>query len=287
MKDTAKNLYIRPAWLKKKINWLQLGQMKRRLRLYRLHSVCEEARCPNISECFGRGEVTFLLLGDVCTRRCRFCQVKKQIPKVVDEEEPQRVADFCSRFGIKYAVLTSVTRDDLKDGGAEIFLRTVSLIKQKVPVARVELLIPDFCGQNSILEKIAFSPAEVVGHNIETVPSLYKALRPQALYRRSLDVLAYLKKKNPALYTKSGLMLGLGEREEEVISVMEDLRQAGCDILTLGQYLPPSAAHFPVQEYVLPSVFSQLKERALKMGFKYVMSSPYVRSSYRASLFFK
>lgn len=275
--------YLKPDWLRKPVNLDLLRYMKQTLRRWNLHSVCEEARCPNIGECFRAGEVTFLLLGDVCTRHCRFCNVGKGKPGRLDPEEPERIKKCVAELGLHYVVLTSVSRDDLADGGAEIFSRCVSLIRQIDKTIKVELLIPDFLFNRQALEKVALSGAEVIGHNIETVPSLYKRLRPEAVYRRSLEVLAYFKKINPHLYTKSGLMLGLGETKEEVIKVLEDLRGVGCDFLSLGQYLAPSFRHVPVQQYVHPQEFDKWREIAETMGFKAVKSSPWVRSSYQAA----
>ncbi len=228
-----------------------------------------------------------MILGDVCTRNCKFCAVSKRKPSAIDWDEPRRVAEAVMKLNLSYVVITSPTRDDISDGGAEIFCKTVEEIKKNCASRKVEILIPDFSGRDESLAKIASSKADVIGHNLETVPCLYSSIRPQADYRRSLSVLKLVKQLNGSIFTKSGIMLGLGEEEAQVIEVLSDLRQSGCDFLTLGQYLPPSLKHYPVKEYVALDKFLSLEKIAYELGFKKVKSSPYVRSSYLASQFLK
>jgi len=252
------------------------------LRDLKLSTVCEEARCPNIGECFARGQATFLILGTVCTRGCLFCSVDKGVPGPPDPEAPDRVADAVRRLALRYAVITSVTRDDLDDGGAGQFVRTVRAIRACCPETAVEILIPDFRLNRQAIDAVASCGAEVIGHNVETVPSLYGAVRPQADYGRSLEVLRLVGQTAARAMTKSGIMLGLGERRDEVLRVFDDLRSAGCDYLSIGQYLAPSRRHYPVREFVPPEVFASLAQEARARGFCHVESGPYVRSSYRA-----
>jgi len=276
-----------PAWLKKRVcwseNWLETREILKNLQL---HTVCESAHCPNLGECYADSTATFMILGNVCSRKCTFCAVKKGIPLPVDEQEPQRVAEAARRLGLKYIVVTSVTRDDLPDGGAKHFALTVRAIRHLLPGAAVEILTPDFQGNQEAIFWISKFPPEVFNHNLETVPRLYPAVRPGADYFRSLNLLAEVKKKMPGLYTKSGLMLGLGEKEEEVISVMEDLRTSECDFLTLGQYLSPSSHHYPVLEFIEPEQFENYRRKALSLGFIGVAAGPFVRSSFRAAKLF-
>ncbi len=279
-------LSLKPSWLKKKIDLNSLKNMKALLRRNGLHTVCEEALCPNIGECFSRGVATFLILGRICTRGCRFCNVKKGKPFGLDKDEPLHVAQAAKTLNLKHVVITSVTRDDLEDGGAQMFLETVKKIKSFLPQATVEILIPDFRGKEEYLDKIAFSGADIIGHNIETVPRLYPLLREGADYRWSLRVLRIIKERSPAVYTKSGIMLGLGETEGEVLEVLKDLRKVGCDFLSIGQYLRPTSRHFPVREYVEPYRFLHYKDMAQKLGFLHTESGPYVRSSYLAPNYF-
>ncbi len=274
----------KPSWLDKKINLNFDHKLKELLRGLRLHTVCEESGCPNISECFSRKVATFLILGDSCTRKCSFCGLEKQKPHRPDSDEPKRVAQAVKLLNLDYIVVTSPTRDDLADGGAGHFSETTREILKLGPKKRVELLIPDFLRKKASLEKIASSGAKIIAHNLETVPSLYKEVRPGVDYKRSLAVLAKLKQLNPKISTKSGLMLGLGEEEAELKPVFKDLRSVDCDFLTLGQYLPPSLNHYPVKSYILPETFDQLKEYALALGFRAISSGPYVRSSYLADL---
>jgi lipoic acid synthetase len=271
----------RPEWLRIK---LQVNESFMKVRNivsdHKLHTVCEEARCPNMSECWSRGTATFMILGDICTRSCGFCAVKTGKPVGLDIDEPRRVAQAVKLMGIKHAVITSVNRDDLKDGGAGIFAETIKKIREIVPECRVEVLIPDFKGDENALDIVIEAKPDILNHNVETVPRLYKIVRPQAKYERSLKVLDYCKKHG--LVTKTGLMLGIGEKTEEVIDVMKDLRSIDVDILTLGQYLQPTKMHLPVDRFVQPEEFEMLKKIGLEMGFKYVESGPLVRSSYHA-----
>ncbi len=273
----------RPDWLRVKAptspNYIRL---KRLMRGHHLHTVCEEALCPNIGECWGRGTATFLLLGDVCTRSCGFCKIKTGRPGTVDWEEPQRVADTVAMMGLRHVVLTSVNRDDLPDGGATIFARTIEEIRKRLPECTVEVLIPDFQGDRDALRIVMDARPDILGHNVETVPRLYRRVRPQAKYERSLRVLQWAKDMVPDATTKSGIMVGLGERWEEILQVMDDLRAVDCDILTIGQYLQPSRYHLPIERYYTPAEFEQLREEGLARQFKWVESGPLVRSSYHA-----
>jgi lipoyl synthase len=271
----------RPEWLQKKISPAAHADMERLLGDLRLHTVCQEAHCPNISECFRQRQATFLILGRLCTRLCSFCNVTKETPKPVDQAEPGRVAAAVVRLALKHVVITSPTRDDLPDGGAGHYVATVTAIRDASPETRIELLIPDFKGERASLALVAASRPDIVGHNLETVPRLYH-IRQGADYGRSLQVLELLRELAPELPTKSGLMLGLGEGEDEVLAVLDDLRRVGCSYLSLGQYLAPSKGHQPVERYVEPTEFDRYRERALAMGFAHVESGPYVRSSYHA-----
>lgn len=248
----------------------------------RLHTVCQEARCPNLAECFGRGTATFLILGDVCTRGCRFCAVARGQPGALDPEEPERVAEAAARLGLRHVVVTSVTRDDLPDGGAGQFAATIRAVRRRLPEASVEVLVPDFQGSLASLETVLEAGPDVLNHNLETVPRLYPRVRPGARYRRSLGLLAWSKGQAPGVVTKSGLMLGLGERVAEVVEVLRDLREAGCDLVTLGQYLQPTDRQLLVVRYVPPEEFVWYEEKARRMGFRGAVAGPLVRSSYRA-----
>jgi len=270
-----------PEWIKVK-NPMGLHGTKRILRSYGLSTVCEEARCPNMGECFSRPTATFMILGSKCTRTCGFCSVKSSIPEPPDPEEPKRVAMAAKEMGLRYVVITSVTRDDLSDGGAGHFAKTVYSVRKYLPETKVEILTPDFKGNLNSLNTALNSRPDVFNHNIETIPRLYPVVRPLADYRQSLYILEYVKKTALDIYTKSGLMLGLGERLDEVIDVLRDLRSAGCDIITIGQYLRPSRFNLPVIEYMRPEIFERLRLTALSMGFKYVASAPLVRSSMNA-----
>ena len=250
-----------------------------------LHSVCESAQCPNIGECFANKTCTFMILGDICTRNCAFCAVTHGKPNDPDPDEPEHVAQTARQLGLRHVVVTSVTRDDLPDGGAGQFAATIRAIKRESPTATVEVLIPDFRGQGALLKQVVLADPDVINHNLETVPRLYPTVRPGADYRQSLQLLqnVSLLDSGGHIATKSGLMLGLGEKEEEVVGVMEDLLQAGCRILTLGQYLRPSPKHHVVVEYVHPDLFKKLEETGLRLGFKQVVAGPLVRSSYHAA----
>ncbi len=275
----------KPSWLNKKIELGKCRQVSELLSGLKLNTVCQEALCPNISECFSQNTATFLILGDICTRACGFCAVNKGLPGEIDNLEPQRVAAAVNRLGLDYVVITSVTRDDLIDGGAGVFADTVSLVRKINKCVKIELLIPDLEGKVDSLKKIVDAAPDVIGHNLETVPGLYSVARPQADYQRSLEVLRSVKKiaSTNKIHTKSGLMLGLGEKEGEVVSVLSDLRNAGCDFISLGQYLSPGNKNLAVEEFVHPDKFLEYKQKAQELGFLYVESGPYVRSSYRAA----
>ncbi|MBI5874183.1 MAG: lipoyl synthase [Candidatus Omnitrophica bacterium] len=276
----------RPAWLKKRIDFDKSRSTSALLNKIGIHTVCKEAKCPNISECFKNHHATFLILGQYCTRRCTFCNVEKQIPQPVDTKEPHKVAEAVQKMGLKHAVITSVTRDDLPDGGASLFAQTVGMVRQLQPAVSIELLIPDFKGDLKALASVAESAPDIIGHNIETVPRLYN-LRPGANYARSLHMLKYIKKLNRDIYTKSALMLGLGEKEKEVLEALEDLINVGCDFLALGQYLRPSLKHAEVVEYIPPEEFDRYKALGGQLGFKHIEAGPYVRSSYMAAQYLR
>jgi lipoic acid synthetase len=274
----------RPKWLRAPApageNYHDLKNLIERLRL---HTVCESAACPNVGECWNQRTATFMILGNVCTRRCGFCAVQKGAPLPVDYDEPQRVAEAVEAMGLKFAVITSVNRDDREDGGAELFALVIKAIRERVPGCGVEVLIPDFQGSRPAVETVMNAAPDVLNHNTETVPRLYRQVRLGARYERSLDVLAYAKQVAPGTPTKSGLMLGLGEKPEEVLDVMRDLRTHHVDILTLGQYLRPSPKHLPIVRYVPPEEFAEFRGAGMEMGFSHVESGPLVRSSYHAS----
>jgi lipoic acid synthetase len=252
----------------------------------KLHTVCQEASCPNIGECFGHRTATFMLMGDVCTRNCPYCAVAHGKARPLDPDEPRRIAEAVARLGLQHVVVTSVDRDDLPDGGAAHFAATARAIKSTLPAARVEVLVPDFKGAHESVATVVESPVDIYNHNIETVPSLYRKCRPGGRYAVSLEVLAFAKaiarEQGRDILTKAGLMLGLGEERAELLGVLRDLRAVGCDILTLGQYLRPSMDHLPVVRYVPPEEFTELKETATAMGFRHAESGPLVRSSYHA-----
>jgi lipoic acid synthetase len=272
-----------PPWLKKKaFSFAALNQMQMLLSKYKLTTVCTAARCPNLGECFSSGVATVLILGPVCSRTCRFCVVEKGTPQPLDPTEPEKIAAFIKELNLKYVVLTSVSRDDLPDGGSNHFRRVIEKIRTQMKNIKVEVLIPDFKGKRENLIQIVETSPQVIAHNLETVPRLYPKIRPQADYFLSLQILKWIKQKNNLIKTKSGLMLGLGEREEEVKKVMADLLAAGCDFLTLGQYLAPSRAHWPVQEYLPLQKFAYYQKMGKEMGFASVVAGPFVRSSYLA-----
>jgi lipoic acid synthetase len=274
----------RPDWLRAPApvgeNYRELKSLIDRLRL---HTVCESAACPNVGECWNRRTATFMILGNVCTRRCGFCAVQKGAPLEVDYDEPRRVAVAVAAMGLRFAVITSVNRDDRKDGGAELFALTIRAIRQRIPGCGVEVLVPDFQGSHAAMEVVMEAAPDVLNHNTETVPRLYRQVRLGARFERSLDMLAYAKQIAPQTPTKSGLMLGLGETGDEVLAVMRDLRAHRVDILTLGQYLRPSPRHLPIVRYVPPAEFDEFRRAGEAMGFGHVEAGPLVRSSYHAA----
>jgi lipoyl synthase len=261
----------------------RFGEIKDILRAQRLHTVCEEASCPNIAECFGKGTATFMILGDICTRRCPFCDVAHGRPLAPDAEEPRHLAQTIRKLALSYVVITSVDRDDLKDGGAGHFVACISQIRASSPHTRLEILVPDFRGRmERALAILAAAPPDVMNHNLETVPRLYRQARPGGDYAHSLKLLQQFKSMQPALPTKSGLMVGLGESDDEIVQVMRDLRSHGVDMLTIGQYLQPSPHHLPVERYVEPATFGLFEREAASLGFKHAAIGPMVRSSYHA-----
>lgn len=271
----------KPRWLTLKApDENKLSEVESLLSKLNLHTVCEGALCPNIGECFGRRMVTFMILGDICTRNCKFCGVKKGKPLPVDQNEPIHVAEATKKLGLKHVVITSVTRDDLNNFGAYQFAETIRAVKRNNPKVTVEVLIPDFQGSTEALELIVKEKPSVIGHNLETVPRLYPLVREKADFKRSLHILKTVKALDSSIYTKSGLMVGLGESEKEVIDVMEKLHSVQCDILTIGQYLSPSKNHIPVFKYVEPEEFVTYRKIGEEMGFKHVASGPLIRSSY-------
>ena len=271
----------RPAWLRAPApvgeNYTRLKHLVEDLKL---HTVCESAACPNIGDCWNRRTATFMILGNVCTRRCGFCAVQKGAPLTVDYDEPRRVAEAVAILGLKFAVITSVNRDDRKDGGAELFALTIRAIRERLPECGIEVLVPDFQGVHASMDTVLEARPDILNHNTETVPRLYRQVRLGARYERSLDMLAHARKSG--IPTKSGLMLGLGETIDEVLQVMRDLRASNVDILTLGQYLRPSMKHLPILRYLAPQEFEDLKRAGYEMGFKHVESGALVRSSYHA-----
>lgn len=274
----------KPPWLRARDpGTAKVAALQQLLREQELHTVCEEADCPNIGECFARGTATFMIMGSICTRRCPYCDVAHGRPAPLDADEPARLARTVAAMKLRYVVVTSVDRDDLRDGGAAHFAACIGAIRAATPEVQVEVLTPDFRGREQLaLETLALAPPDVFNHNIETVKRLYRAVRPGADYAASLRLIAAFKARNPAVPTKSGLMLGLGESDDEVLQTLQDLRAHDCDILTLGQYLRPSAAHLPVERYVPPEEFERWRVRALALGFREVAAGPLVRSSYRA-----
>jgi lipoic acid synthetase len=278
----------KPKWLKKKIPAGQaFVKVSSLLRDCQLHTVCQEAQCPNLGECFSQGTATFMILGDKCTRSCSFCGVCHDIPLPLDEGEPQRVAMAVEALGLRYVVITSVTRDDQPDGGAFHFAKTIRSIKARMPNTRIEVLVPDFQGSEWALKIVIEAKPDVINHNVETVQNLYPGVRPQADYKRSLQLLKRSKEIDHRILTKSGLMLGLGEDPEEVLNVLKDLLESGCQLLTIGQYLRPSSRHHQVIRFVPPEEFTQWGELASRMGFLAVASGPFVRSSFKAAEMFQ
>lgn len=275
-----------PAWIReKKLRLAELHEMKARMRRGSLSTVCEEARCPNRAECFERKTATFLIAGDVCTRACGFCHITSGRPGPLDPEEPRRLVDAANEMGIRHVVVTSVDRDDLDDGGSTHWAAVVKALKRDDDARTVEVLTPDFQGAADAIDRVADSGPDVYNHNVETVPRLYDTVRPKSFFRRSVDLLGRVKARHPGMTAKSGLMVGLGERDEEVVEVFRALRGAGVDVVTVGQYLRPSAWNLPVVEYATPERFDALRRSGEAMGFSAVFSGPFVRSSYRAEEF--
>lgn len=273
----------KPEWLKIKLHTNeQMKELKAIMRGGNLHTVCEEAKCPNIYECWSNRTATFMILGSICTRACRFCAVKTGLPTELDQEEPQKVAIATAKMGLKHVVVTSVARDDLRDGGASIFAETIRAIRERNPLTGIEVLIPDFGGSEEALATVLAEKPDILNHNIETVERLSDRVRARATYPRSLTLLQNAKKLRPGQKTKSSIMLGVGETDEEIVQTMHDLRAVNCDIMTLGQYLQPTKKHLPVLKYYTPDEFREFKELGMKLGFAHVESGPLVRSSYHA-----
>ncbi|MBW1804257.1 MAG: lipoyl synthase [Deltaproteobacteria bacterium] len=273
-----------PSWMRKqKQDSEQVLSLKRILREKNLHTVCQSAGCPNITECFQKPTATFMILGDVCTRQCKFCGVSEGKPTYVDPDEPRHIGETVHALGLKHVVITSVTRDDLSDGGAGQFAKTIHAIQQTHPEATIEALIPDFGGDKNSLKTVLDAPLHILNHNVETVPRLYKTIRPKADFSRSINILKNAKVLNPDIITKSGMMVGLGEMMNEMNDVFIALAEAQCDVLTIGQYLAPSVKHTPVQEYIHPDQFEQYERMAKEGGLRCVYAGPYVRSSYNAA----
>ena len=274
----------KPSWIRvRSSNSKEFYEVKRILREQKLHTVCEEASCPNIGECFGKGTATFMILGDLCTRRCPFCDVAHGKPRPPDPDEPLHLAQSIAAMRLKYVVITSVDRDDLRDGGAQHFVDCIRQVREHSPQTKIEVLVPDFRGRLDVaLEKLSASPPDVLNHNLETVPRLYKQCRPGADYAHSLKLLQDFKTRFPSIPTKSGLMLGLGETDEEILEVLRDLRKHSVEMLTIGQYLQPSNGHLPVLRYVTPDGFKEFERAAIEMGFSHAACGPMVRSSYHA-----
>lgn len=276
----------KPSWIRARSpNSPQVSHLKQILRQQELHTVCEEAACPNIGECFNKGTATFLIMGKICTRRCPFCDVAHGRPDPLDSNEPEHLAQTIAAMGLRYVVITSVDRDDLRDGGGEHFAKCITAVRQYCPDIAIEILVPDFRSRvDRALRALEPAPPDVFNHNLETVPHLYKQARPGAKYQGSLQLLQTFKQRHPQVPTKSGLMVGLGETNEEIEQVMRDLRDHDCDMLTIGQYLQPSQHHLPVLRYVTPAEFAHFQQLGEQMGFKNVASGPMVRSSYHADL---
>jgi lipoic acid synthetase len=273
----------KPDWLRIKLTTGENYQeIKNMMRTKTLHTVCEEAKCPNIYECWANRTATFMILGDICTRACRFCAVKTGLPTELDLEEPERVAEAAAQMNLQHCVITSVARDDLKDGGASIFAASIHAVRRKLPLCSVEVLIPDFMGDEASLQIVMDAKPDILNHNIETVERLSDRVRAKAKYSRSLELIARAKVMNPNIPTKSSIMLGVGEEYDEILQAMDDLRANNCNILTLGQYLQPTSKHLAVEKYYPPEEFAKLKEEGMKRGFSHVESGPFVRSSYHA-----
>ncbi|MDU0203008.1 MULTISPECIES: lipoyl synthase [Paenibacillus] len=279
----TKPLERKPDWLKINLKTDEnFKEIKSMMRSKTLHTVCEEAKCPNIHECWANRTATFMILGDICTRACRFCAVKTGLPTELDLQEPERVADAALQMGLRHCVVTSVARDDLQDGGAMIFAETIKAIRRKLPLCTVEVLIPDFLGREESLVTVLEAKPDILNHNMETVERMSDRVRSKAKYRRSLELLQRSKRIAPSIPTKSSVMIGVGEEWDELLQTMDDLRAVDCDIMTIGQYLQPSTIHLAVSKYYTPEQFALLKEEGMKRGFKHVESGPLVRSSYHA-----
>ncbi|TNJ64640.1 lipoyl synthase [Paenibacillus hemerocallicola] len=283
---STKPVLRKPEWLKIKLpagdDYDNVKELKDTMRSRTLHTVCEEAKCPNIHECWANRTATFMILGDICTRACRFCAVKSGLPTELDLQEPERVAEAAEQMGLRHCVVTSVARDDLADGGATIFAETIHAIRRRLPFCSVEVLIPDFLGNEDSLRIVMDAKPDILNHNMETVERLSDRVRSKAKYDRSLELLARSKRMNPSIPTKSSIMLGVGETWDEILRTMDDLRAVDCDIMTIGQYLQPTKQHLRVVEYYTPEQFALLKEEGMKRGFRHVESGPLVRSSYHA-----
>lgn len=277
----------KPEWLKVEKGRGTCGKVGRMLSSYQLNSVCEQAGCPNQGECFKNGTATFLLLGNHCTRNCTFCKVTQDLPEKVDSFEPEHVADAVADMGLAHVVITSVTRDDLPDGGAEHFAKTIRAVRSRVPDASIEVLIPDFKGDSEALKTVLRAEPDILNHNVETVPQLYEQVRPMARFDRSIELLKRVKEYVPSMYTKSGFMVGLGETAGQVKLLLKNLHDTDCDIVTIGQYLQPSLKHYQVREYVHPDQFAKYKETGLALGIPCIASGPLVRSSYHAGTDFE
>lgn len=274
----------KPDWLKVDLHTGEnFSDVKKMMRGKKLHTVCEEAKCPNIYECWAQRTATFMILGDICTRACRFCAVKTGLPTELDREEPERVAEAVEQMGLKHVVITSVARDDLSDGGAEIFAETIRAVRKRSPFCDVEVLIPDFKGERESLQKVMDAKPDVLNHNMETVRRRSDRVRSKAKYDRSLELLRRAKEMQPDVPTKSSIMIGVGEEYDEILETMDDLRSVGCDIMTIGQYLQPSKKHLQIEKYYHPDEFKALKEEGTYRGFAHVESGPLVRSSYHAN----
>ena len=280
---STRQIERKPDWLKIKLTTGEhYKELKSMMRGKTLHTVCEEAKCPNIHECWANRTATFMILGDICTRACRFCAVKTGLPTELDLQEPERVAEAAEQMGLRHVVVTSVARDDLKDGGASIFAETIRAIRRRLPLAGIEVLIPDFQGDEAALRTVLEAEPNILNHNVETVERMSDRVRSKAKYGRSLELLQRSKKIRPSIPTKSSIMIGVGETWDEIVQTMDDLRAVDCDILTIGQYLQPSPSHLAVKQYYTPEQFAELKRDGMKRGFRHVESGPLVRSSYHA-----
>lgn len=287
MPDPNEEVLRKPDWMRIKLppSSQKIEHIKSTLRKNKLHSVCEEASCPNLAECFNHGTATFMIMGAICTRRCPFCDVAHGRPLALDPDEPKKLALTIKEMGLKYVVITSVDRDDLRDGGAQHFADCIKQIREHSPQTRIEILTPDFRGRmEQALEVFRETPPDVFNHNLETAPRMYRVARPGADYKWSLELLRRIKEMHPHVPTKSGVMMGLGETNEEIVQVLKDLREHGVNMLTLGQYLQPSRHHLPVKRYVPPAEFDELKDVAMGLGFSHAACGPFVRSSYHADL---